>query len=706
MSDKPADVSADAQSGMTILREALRLAAAGVAASGVDNIFRELVRHLAVALDVDHAFIGVLESGRKDSVRVIAGYFFRQFSDEFCYDLRDTPCENVIGQQFRYYPDSVQELFADPHIKELDTEGYAGIPLFDSHAEVLGLMAVAHREPLRDRALTENLLKIFSVRASVELERRYADQARSEKEQELRKSEDRLRATVESALDCIVAMDRRGRVIEFNPAAEQCFGYKKRDVIGKPMAELIIPARFRAGHERGMEQFRNSGEGAYLGRRVEVTAMRADGGEFPAELAIDVAQGAEGEIFIGYIRDITERREAEQQRQQLEAQLRQAQKMEAIGQLTGGIAHDFNNILTAMMGYLVLAGERGESLGDEKLCRYLDRAQRSAQRARDLIQQMLTFSRGQHGKPRPVSLPPLIREWIGLLETTLPSTVEIRTDLDAQVPDVLIDPLHLEQVLMNLCINARDAMQGQGVLTVSLRCATYRDRVCASCRQPVAGEFVEIAVSDTGSGVAADVQERMFEPFYSTKAVGHGSGMGLSMVHGIIHEHKGHLLLDSLPGEGTSVRVALAALPATDAGEQTEGAVAHKNNALRMRGSVLVIDDEAPVTEFMQDLLEGWGLTVTVFNNSVDACMKFSDDPDRFDLVIVDQTMPKMTGLDVAQHLLKLRPDLPVILYTGHREAIAETEVRALGIRALVNKPIDTVRLHEVVENLLADSIP
>jgi PAS domain S-box-containing protein len=564
-------------------------------------------------------------------------------------------------------------------------------------------MAVAHRERLHDQQLTEDLLKIFSVRASVELERRYADQARSDKEQELRKSEDRLRATVESAIDCIIAMDREGQVIEFNPAAEHCFGYKKFDIIGKPMAELIIPARFREEHEQGMAGFRKTGEGAYLGKRVEVTAMRADGSEFPAELAIEVAQGAEGEIFIGYIRDITERHEAEEQRQLLEIQLRQAQKMEAIGQLTGGIAHDFNNILTAMTGYVVLAGEHVETLGDEKLSRYLDRAQRSGQRARDLIQQMLTFSRGQHGEPRPVALGPLIQEWLDLLETTLPSSVEIRAELDAQVPDTLIDPVQFEQVLMNLCINARDAMQGHGTLTVSLRYVTSKDGVCASCRQPLAGEFIEIAVSDTGPGVPVDVQERMFEPFYSTKAVGHGSGMGLSMVHGIIHEHKGHLLLESRPGEGTTMRISLSPLSASAVGEETAGLADVKHDALQIEGRVLLVDDEPAVSEFMQDLLEGWGLTVSVFNSSVDACMKFSDDPDRFDLVIIDQTMPKMTGLDVAQHLLKLRPGLPVILYTGYSDEISDEQVSQLGIRALVNKPVDTARLYDLVRGLFAD---
>jgi two-component system cell cycle sensor histidine kinase/response regulator CckA len=694
----------DAQAEINILRESLRLAAAGVATPGAENIFRELVKHLAIALDVDHAFIGVLEPGKTDTVRVISGYFFRQFNDDFTYDLKDTPCQNVIGQQFRFYPQRVQDLFADVHVKELQTEGYAGIPLYDSRGAVLGLMAVAHRQPLYDRALIENLLMIFSVRAAVELERRCADRARNEKEQELGKSEDRLRATVEAAIDSIIVMDHAGRIIEFNPAAEQCFGYGKPDILGKPLADLIIPARFRGAHEQGMERFRSTGEGAYLGKRVEVTAMRADGSEFPAELAIDVAQGADGEIFIGYLRDITERHQAEAQRKRLENQLRQAQKMEALGQLTGGIAHDFNNILTAMSGYVVLAAEQNEMLGDEKLSRYLDRAQRSGQRARDLIQQMLTFSRGQRGEPRPVALAPLIREWIGLLETTLPSSVEIRTELDARAPPVLLDSVQIEQVLMNLCINARDAMQGHGTLSVSLGHATHSDSVCASCRQPVAGEFVEITVSDTGPGVPPEVQDRMFEPFYSTKAVGHGSGMGLSMAHGIIHEHKGHLLLDSRPGEGTTLRILLPPLSCSEATEEAVGSTEAKDDAFRIDGRVLLVDDEPAVSEFMQDMLENWGLEVSVFNNSVEACGRFSEDPEQFDLVILDQTMPRMTGLEVAEQLLKLRPGLPVILYTGYSMELSGDKVSRLGIRAVVNKPVDTTRLHNLVTRLLSES--
>lgn len=694
------DVPADA----AFLRASLRLAAEGVATPGSGNIFRELVRHLAIALDVDHAFIGVLMPGRVDAVHIISGYFFRQFNDDFTYELHGTPCENVIGQQFRYYPERVQELFTDPHIRELGTEGYAGIPLYDSRGGVLGLMAVGHRQPLRDRSLTEALLKIFSVRAAVELERSQAEQARDAKEQELHLTEHRFRATLGSSIDSIVALDRDGHILEFNPAAERSFGYRRDAVLGRLLAPLIVPERYRRYYEQGMQLFRDTGTGAFLGNRVEIILMRADGSEFPVELAIDVAPGSDGEILIGYIRDITERREAEEQRRKLETQLQQAQKMEAIGQLTGGIAHDFNNILTAMNGYVMLAAERIERLGDDRLSRYLERAQRSGERARDLIQQMLTFSRGQRGEPRPVALEPLIREWTGLLDTTLPSSVEVVTDLDPGVPAVLCDPVQLEQVLMNLCINARDAMQAQGTLTIRLHHMPRQHAVCASCRQPVAGDFVAITVSDTGTGIAPQVQERMFEPFYSTKAVGHGSGMGLSMVHGIIHEHGGHLLLDSTPGAGTTLHILLPPIVMEEAPQAPQANVADRKVARQLNGHVLVVDDEPAVGEFMQDLLADWGLDVTVYDDSIAALAGFSADLDRYDLVILDQTMPRMTGFEVAQQLLKLRPHLPVILYTGYSDVITPEQVGAAGVRALIHKPVDTAVLHDLVEGLLAES--
>ena len=807
------------------VRWALRCAAQAVANEGEKDIFEILVLGASRALGVDLSFIGVLPEAGADSVRAIAVCDHGIVQPPFEYLLKGTPCEHVIGQQFRFHAEGIQTLFPDPHVRAIGGIGYAAIPLFDSDGRAMGLMAVIDRKPLLDRELTECILRVFSVRAAVELERRNATQAlrqseesyrsifeaaedalfvhdantgeildvnpkacevygysreefrlldigtlssgippytlehaaklierakrqgpirmewqrrnkdgslhwdevyiklvkiggadrilavtreitdRKAREEALRKSEDRLRATVDTALDCIIAMNEQGEIIEFNPAAEETFGHRKLDVLGCSLAELVIPPRYRLAHTAGMQHYLASGEGPYLGRRVEVTAMRFDGSEFPAELAVDVAQGADGRIFIGYLRDITERRRAEDDRVRLEGQLRQAQKMEAIGQLTGGIAHDFNNILTGTMGYLTMAREQAAQYANAKLNRYLDRAEQSSERARRLIQQMLTFSRGQRGEPRSLQLAPHLADAIRLMQSSLPSSVEIHTAFDEDVPCVLIDPLHVEQVLMNLCINARDAMQGKGQLTVALHTRHCVGCTCTSCHQAVDGDFVELAVSDSGPGIAPPVLERMFEPFFSTKEV--GSGMGLAMVHGIVHEYGGHILVESEPGSGATLRVWFPAWfpPAQEAIDMQRavpdpGGAGARREALR--GHILLVDDELSVREFMRDLLSSWGLEVTEAANGIEACEAIAAAPDAFDLVLLDQTMPRMTGLEAAGQLVKLRPALPLLLYTGYSEHVSPAQLAAAGIRSLIKKPLDIPSFRRLLEELLA----
>jgi len=526
-----------------------------------------------------------------------------------------------------------------------------------------------------------------------------------EQENALRKSEDRLRSTIDAAMDCIIGIDIDGKVLEFNPAAEETFGYQKADVAGKNMAELIIPERYRAHHLAAMEQRQQQKDGNIAAKRMEVTAMRADGSEFPVELSIDVAQGVDGKMFIGYLRDITERKRAEEQRTRLEAQLRQSQKMEAIGHLSGGIAHDFNNILTGVMGYIVLASEISEQYQDEKIARYLQRALRSGQKARDLIQQMLTFSRGQRGEPKPLTLAPLVKESMKLLESTLPSSIEIDTDCDYASPLVNVDPLHIEQIIMNLCINARDAMNNAGRLGISVKTRHCSDCICASCQQSIVGDFVELSVNDTGIGIEKDEITRIFEPFYSTKEVGKGSGMGLSTVHGIVHEYGGHIGLESSPGNGTTFRIFLPAIRQMSTGvtHQQEQSPTPVQLRKHLSGRVALVDDEVSVSEFMQDMLENWGMDAYTFNSSMEAKSFIEANPDAFDLIILDQTMPKLTGIELARHIIAGNPHVPMILYTGHSDEIRNSDIELLNIKAVVKKPIDVNEFYQLVKRTLED---
>ncbi len=394
-----------------------------------------------------------------------------------------------------------------------------------------------------------------------------------------------------------------------------------------------------------------------------------------------------------------ERQAAEQERRQLARQLQQAQKMEAIGQLTGGIAHDFNNLLTSVMGYVSLAQELPAAQVDPKLQKYLQRSLAAGRKAAELIQQMLTFSRGEHGQPRLVQVPELLQEFVTLMESSLPASVEVELQLTEAMPAVRVDPLHLEQVLMNLCINARDAMEGAGHLILRARHLWGAHCVCESCQQTVAGDFVAISVTDSGSGITPVVLERMFEPFYSTKETGKGSGMGLSMVHGMVHEYGGHVLVESSPEKGTAFTVLLPACKEV----ATESVPTVPNPASvprRLQGKVLVVDDQRVVLEFMQDLLTDWKLDVVAFQQPVQALQYATEHGTELLAAIVDYTMPRLTGLEWARQVAEHCPDLPIFLYSGYREDIDLDVAAATGIRDILRKPIDEKRLFQHLSNL------
>ncbi len=516
------------------------------------------------------------------------------------------------------------------------------------------------------------------------------------REQALRQSEDRLRATIRAAIDSIVAIDHQGRIIEVNPAAEACFGYRNADVLGRRLDELLVPERLRETFARALASYLESGEGPFLGRRIETCALRADGSEFPVELATGVAQGAEGTIFIGYLRDISEVKAAEARRQRLEAKLRQAQKMEAIGQLTGGIAHEFNNLLTSIMGYVALAAERQEQFGDGRLEGYLTQAQHSC----DLIQQMLMFSRGQRDEARPVAVGPLVQDSLQIVRTALPAAMDLQSDIAHEGTTARLGPLQLEQVLLNLCINARDAAGGSGTVRVTVRPVEVVYATCAGCRAAASGRYVELCVEDAGQGIAPEVLERIFEPFYPTKETGKGTGMGLAIVHGIVHEQGGHVVVEATPGRGSRFRVLLQALPHEVAANGLPAARSAHVPADRrtLEGSVLVVDDEESVGGFMRELLDTWGMQASCMSRPQEALEAVMREPARFDVVITDQSMPRMAGLALARALHAVRADLPVILYTGYSDGLARSDADSVGLVAVLRKPVEAAALRATLE--------
>jgi nitrogen-specific signal transduction histidine kinase/ActR/RegA family two-component response regulator len=405
-------------------------------------------------------------------------------------------------------------------------------------------------------------------------------------------------------------------------------------------------------------------------------------------------------LYIG--RDMTAQREAERQRRELELQLLQAQKMEAIGQLTGGIAHDFNNILASILGYVGLAAERSAVEADARLADYLQQAQQGCRRARDLIQQMLAFGRGQQGDRRLLPLPPLVQESLRLLRATLPASTSLTSTIEDESAAARVDPVQLQQVLLNLGINARDAIGGVGRIAVDLRQREVACLGCASCGRMLTGAYLELSVRDSGPGVDAALGTRIFEPFFSTKAPGRGTGMGLATVHRIVHDLGGHLLLDGDPELG-GARFAVLLPPVAGAQAATAPVVSTgaTDRPAPLAGRVLLVDDEASVLSFMRELLGNWGLEVVATREPQSALAHLQQEPGAFDLVLTDQTMPQMSGLDLAHAAAALTPRVPVLLYSGYADLIDEQALQRAGVCRLLRKPVEPADLRAALESCL-----
>jgi len=505
-------------------------------------------------------------------------------------------------------------------------------------------------------------------------------------------SEERYRAIFNVSPDAISLWDADLYLIDANPAYLEMYGYSRGEVIGQPFPSGLPPDYVAA--QQALIRRTLAGESCQL----ETAAIRKNGERFLIEVQTITVRYRSATHAITVARDITKRKAAEAERMQLEMQLRQAQKMEAIGHLAAGIAHDFNNILTGIVGHIVLATDRQEAIGDSKLGGYLEEAHASCRRARDLIQQLLTFSRGRRGERRAISLGTLVSEARRLVRSTMPATLDLQIALDEAAP-VVADRVQLEQVLLNLCINARDALDGNGTVGVFVRETQSADLVCSSCRRRVAGNFVELVVCDDGPSIPPAVMERIFEPFFSTKDVGKGSGMGLAVVHGIVHEHGGHVVVETPSERGTAVRILLPPGAGDPSAEALAGTSGPGPRAERpaLSGRVLVVDDELSVAEFMRELLQTWGLQVDLAPGPEEALSTLGSDPAAYDLVIADQTMPRMSGLQLAGRIAGLSPAPAVVLYTGYADDVGRHELEAARVKDLVRKPVEPSELRAVL---------
>ena len=432
-----------------------------------------------------------------------------------------------------------------------------------------------------------------------------------------------------------------------------------------------------------------------------------DGEERNFEIYAYPVLDKEGRVVqvIEYCVDVTEKKRTDAEREKLEKQLQQSLKMEAMGTLAGGIAHDFNNILSAIFGFTDIL--RYELPPESEAQKRLDSVLKAGNRAKDLVKQILTFSRQGEQEMKPFQIHLLIKEALKLLRASIPATIEIRQEVE-DCGLVLADPTQIHQVVMNLCTNAYHAMkEGRGVIAVSLSAVEVDggdNKVASLTLLP--GKYVKLGVSDTGHGMERSVTARIFDPYFTTKAKGEGTGMGLAVVHGIVKSHGGHISVYSEPGVGTTFNVYFPGFESDVQDRRKRGSeerVASIEPLIGGNERILLVDDEEQLAEVEEQMLASLGYRVKAFTSSLQALRAFQEDPEGFDLVLSDMTMPSMTGLEMAQKILALRPDIPFVLCTGFSEMIDGEKSKAVGIRKFVMKPLVKADLARIVRVALED---
>ncbi len=522
-----------------------------------------------------------------------------------------------------------------------------------------------------------------------------------ERQDALRKSAERYRTILETIEDGYFEVDTAGNFTFFNDSMCSILGYSREELMGMNNRSYMDAENARIVFQAFNWVYRTGKPYKALDWQL----IRKDGAKIWVEASFSLIKDGGGRPvgFKGIARDVTERKKAQQEKEMLHAQLRQAQKMEAIGTLAGGIAHDFNNILSAVIGYTELCLD--EAPEDSTQRTNLSRVLSAGSRAKDLVRQILTLSRRGESEPAPTPIVPLVKEVLKMLRSTLPASIELQEQIlcDDQVI-VSADPTQIHQVLVNLATNAKHAMyDGSGVLEVCIQEAGSAEVPGKCDSMPGADRYVQITVRDTGVGIPEKYLDKIFEPYFTTKKKGVGTGLGLSIVHGIIKDHQGHVTVESKPGQGACFHIYL---PLTDisgrAGRAPDSARAGEAGP-RMSGGtehILFVDDEQMIVDMQKKSLENLGYHVTATTSSVAALEAFRADPDRFDLVIMDMTMPTMTGDLLAHHIKEIRPGVPLILCTGFSERAA-LDKSELGVDDLLIKPIDRWKLAKTIRNLL-----
>jgi PAS domain S-box-containing protein len=579
----------------------------------------------------------------------------------------------IFATQQRQYSEERRAL--ERQAWEVELALAAGVALCLS--VIAWLFALRGREVERRRQLEEEL-RAFNL----QLEDRVA-----ERTAQLKESEERARLVVDAALDAVITIDNTGAITGWNPQAVRIFGWTRGEALGRPVDETIMPERYRQAHRAGLTRYLETGEGKVLNKRVELVALRRNGQEFPVELAIAPLHRGESVTFSAFIRDLTQQRTRDEQ-------IRQLQRMDAIGRLTGGVAHDFNNLLAIIHGNSELLRRRLENGSED--AEMADDVIGAADRGAELVRRLLAFARMQHLEAESVDLNDRLHNVSGLLQRALGERVQLAMKTAEKLWPAIIDPTQVDDALVNLAINARDAMPEGGTLTIETQNVTLDEDYAAHHLEVTPGDYVMLAVSDTGTGMPPDVVARAFEPFFTTKREGQGTGLGLSQIFGWVKQSRGHIKIYSEVGHGTTIKLYLPRAESISATKAAEPEISTPKGD----ETILVVEDNPNVRKTVVRQLHDLGYR-TVQADSGAQALELVREGLAFDLLLTDVIMPGgMTGYQLADQLRGERDGLKVLFTSGYTELAAGNGSFG-SINPLLSKPYRKQDLGRAVRAVL-----
>jgi PAS domain S-box-containing protein len=666
--------------------EAFESIVKGTVAPGSQNFFQNLVRQLAHSLQVSMVFLAERVEEAFPVVQGVAFWRGDRFEPKFEYDCLEGPCEKVFEGQPVYFSQGVKDLFPNnPTVKALDLESYCGSPLFNSKGEVVGNLAIMDQKPLNLNAQDRSLLQIFAARAGAELERKRALEA-------LQESQERYRALYDQSPLTYFTVDSHLTILSVNQFGAALLGYAVQELVGQSILSVLDPE----DHSVFLVEIEKSFGAVNQISKKELRKVKKDGTSiWVKETCRTIIGPNQQQMLLLSCEDITDRKRAEEALEQSERQMRHTQKMQAIGTLAGGIAHDFNNILGAILGYSELALTQAKK--EPKLTSYLEEVLTAGHRAKELVKQILAFSRRSDHEREAVDLNAMVQESLRMVRATLPTTVEIQSTGAMDSAVVFADSTQMHQVIMNLCGNAEQAMRERGgMLKIMVTSIEVAEDASQEFPELKPGTFVQLTIQDSGQGMSGEVVERIFEPFFTTKGLGEGTGLGLAVVHGIIVDHGGHIGVSSVVGKGTTFRILLPRLDVILPAKSPEGMDWPHGS-----GRVLFVDDEDVLARWGEQVLTHLGYTVVAKTNPHEAVEFFRSQPDTIDLVVTDQTMPTMSGEALAKALLEIREDIPIVLCTGFSHTMSEEKANQLGLKGFLMKPVNGAVLAKTLKQLL-----